>query len=270
MFNVEMLKSLMLNKYCKNIKSSWTIFFTTKYFTYDNKKTRSTNTIKIVSTIDGVTTTYTREIGLSSRDTRTVSEGLSFTPTSKCIYLLNGVWQDNLSIKYSFIDYPSCLIPSYYHELCIDQLSITCSDYSMAKVTCKDINLVITNRNGVFNDLGGTSTSLILPLTLEFNGTTGKLKFKNTMYVDPTTLMMSSTKKSGYVATNHLYFPRNEMKYQGEYEFNVLFTNFGINKTSVSSKHTIKALINTLGDCYNSEYCIINNDAEINDLGWAI
>ena len=62
---------------------------------------------------------------------------------------------------------------------------------------------------------------------------------------------------SGYVATDNLYFPINQIdSVQG---LNVTFTlrDFGNNKTNLSWTSTYYPTSNIIGQCNNSEYCIV-------------
>lgn len=242
----------------------------TKIIKYDNSATRSSNSIKIVYTIGSQSEVITSHTVMTiTRETKQISNNQVMTSPVKALTYIGDVWNE-VNVSYTFSDYSECLMPTYYHELDLSSLNFNCSNTNFATNICNDINLLITNREGVFDGFDHDELNATIPLSLISDSKGNHLAFKEVMYVEPNTLLMSKTQKQGYVETKHLYFPRNEMKYQGDYEFSIIFKNFGINKSSLSSKHKIKALINTLGDCYNSEYCILNNDAEVNDLGWVI
>lgn len=228
-------------------------------FEYLNNYTRSKNSIKVVLKQSDKTTEITHDTYLAKAKNFVLSSlNNSFVATQPTLFYSKGTWSTKAA-KYSFSNFNDIYIPSYYHSVEVDEYAIESSDYF--PVTGKDINLWLTNRNGVFNDMPNDSEYLILPLILDENG---KLKVKDTYYVDPLTLLMSSTQKEGYIPTKHLYLPKNEMRFQGEYEGILMFNDMGPEHISCIYSFTLNALLNVMGNCHNSEFCVVQNQKGMN------
>ena len=178
------------------------------------------------------------------------------------IDLLNTIYFDengwsSAPEKYTFINFDGMYAPNYYHD--INVLDFKISKEGIFPISSDNTHLMISNWNGVFDEMPLTGKYLDVPLI--FNPS-GDLIVRDTYYVDPLTLRMSKNPKSGYIATRHIYFPKNEMKYQGEYEGRLLFNDLGQDHNVYAYKFTFNALMNIMGDCQSSEYCIVASAKE--------
>lgn len=222
-------------------------------FDYDNAYTRSSNKIKLVTTAPKGSKTLTKEIETYVAKTSTITfSGQTITDESNSIILEANTLKP-IKFTYKFNGFSPQYTPSYYQTFSPSDFSIeSVSPFGFDNVNA---TLFITNRNGVYDDLPHDDEYAELPMKI-VNKT---LQFRDYYYVDPITLKMSQFKRSGYVETKHLYLPKNEMRYQGEYEGIMQFQDFGSAHAKVNFRFSLNALINIMGDCYNSEYCIMNN-----------
>ena len=81
--------------------------------------------------------------------------------------------------------------------------------------------------------------------------------FPQVMYVKPSTLEMSLEARPGFTSTSYFYLPKNRCEDILDQVFNVVVNDFGHGKTSFT--WDIRYLNNhhLVGDCSNSDYCVI-------------
>lgn len=224
--------------------------------TYNNEFTRPTNQIYIKYKIR-TSWSSTEKITLkpASDSYKTVVDNQPFSSRSKAnVFTFSTLTWSSYTLNYTFQNFDGLHMPDYYHKIKLDEFLINVSNEGKSLFKC-DPSLVITNVNGVFNDIS-TSSSVEFPLTLvsAMNGFTFELK--DIIYVHKETLMLSKTAKPGYVQTKHIYLPRNDMQNQDKYKAYLAIQNFGVDKDFVRHNFELRALKNIIGDCQNSEYCI--------------
>lgn len=242
------------------------------FFTYDNSYTRAQNKISIMLKHSTESYVYEFDMDLSNGGYVVLGDGeTKFTSVSKSLAYYKGNWVQ-INEEYLFQGFDRKQVPSFYHEFSLDTFSIK-TYFADATINSNyEAFLLVSNRNGIFNDFEHDDFLARIPISLykkeeEMIG----FCFKDILYVDPESLLMSTFSRNGYVETNHFYFPKNEMSAQGEYEIYLMCSNFGSDKVDFVATFKTKALMNTMGDCYTSEYCIRNTSAQINDnFGWAI
>lgn len=236
---------------------------TTKTLTYDNKLTGSSNEIGIKWSIvvSGKKIQYSTKTSVDVANPKTVRvNNSSFSFTSDCkysSYTAVGGWR-KVSEKLIFENFDGPYMPDFYHRIDLSNFKIKCSSGFDTALTVREGYLFITNINGTFDDLSQSGNNAIIPLTLKKSGDYYALCFLNDMYVDQLTLHMSSSPKSGFVKTKYLYLPRNEKRNENEYEFNIKLNDFGMERNNYAGTFRYKSLLNTLGDCHNSKYCVVN------------
>mgnify|MGYP003312709221 CR=1 FL=1 len=230
-----------------------------KVLTYDNRYTRANNKIRLETTSVLGTFVTTNDILLKKAQTFMInSDGQTISEETPCLYYDSGSFY-NKNYTYTFNGFESMYSPEYYHFYSPNNYSLsTTSKFSLSNI---EACLYLTNRNGVFDDMPFEDDLIKIPLSVSSKG---KLALKDKYYVDPMTLKMSATSKLGYVETSYLYLPKNEMRYQGEYEGIIRFSNFGSNGSKVIYSFKLNALANIMGDCVNSEYCVLNNKTKLN------
>ena len=133
-------------------------------------------------------------------------------------------------------------------------------------------NLAIYSDEVIFPNLGKSVLGgkyRILPLTYSKAAFTGKItfSFKDQLYVNPTSLDMSSTPMEGYVKTNQLYFPIS-LKEGKKITFSYTISNFGANSYMFAYDKNVYVSKKSLGNCGDSSVCITTSESEPDvDLG---
>ena len=224
-------------------------------FKYNNEYTRLENSIHYDIFEDSNKFSYDFDIALARPTAKVISSDSNVFKSENKIYSDNAFNRDSYETL-RFNGFEDLYIPDYYHRLDLDDFSIT-QDCGLVQMPLQysTIRLLITNRDGVFDDLFGKGEYASIPLTLVNENNVYRLSFENRMFVNKHTLRMSSEQKEDYVETRHLYFPRNEMKYQGDYNCVITFDNLGVDLNKYVYSFKLHALINTLGNCIDSEYC---------------
>ena len=234
---------------------------TIETFEYDNTYTRDENKIKIVckQTKVRIQTEYYLDVGLVSTSTNSLNSSY-YTYVSKgtiAEYSNEDGIDDSKQILV-FKGFEEKYIPDYYHKIDFSNFKIE-DDISLnIPLFCESATFSITNPNGTFEAFGNDS-AITIPLALvKDEAKKYHLGFKNKLYVNPITLEMSPTKKNGYVETNHFYLPRNGKQKENAYNCTIKISRMGIDYANFYSVFKYKSVLNTLGNCRNSEYCIVN------------
>ena len=223
---------------------------------YNNEYTRSNNEIYF-KYLSGRTWRTTDKIAMSP-----VTEGYKYLVDNQSFESRGNIsvfayetraWSTH-KVNYSFANFDDLYMPDYYHKIRLDDFQINIASDDRLLFHCTP-SLVISNVDGVFNDIS-TNSSVEFQLKTVTTSSGYAFQLKDTLYVHKETLMMSSTPKDGYVATRHIYLPRNEMSKQDKYKAYFALQNFGIDYDFVKHNFELRALKNIIGDCQNSEYCI--------------
>lgn len=229
-------------------------------FLYDNSYTRPTNTISIswgVKTTS--TTTVSHEIEVSKASSiRLNSEKYSYKSNSSCLSYNKKKGWASLNEDITFVNFIDLYVADYFHKLDLSDFYFLDNSKFTHTITAGDILLEIQNVNGAFKNLNAKNNSLQVPLKLVKDTDCYYLTPKEVLYVNPLTLDMSSIERDGYVKTNHIYFPRNGRRFENEYSCRIGITKFGLDGSQFVTSFKYKSLRNIIGDCRNSEYCVIN------------
>lgn len=155
---------------------------------------------------------------------------------------------------YKFLDYFN---EDNYYRLNLNKLKLT---YSCAKPFpgC-NAKLKFTDFNNVFPLINGgrLNTSFEIPLRYTYASGVIAFDFPEQMYVNPKTLEMSLNARPEFRITKYFYLPINKKDLLLDQTFSLEVTNFGHNKTSFSWDITYLNNRNLLGDCDNSDYCVV-------------
>ena len=231
-------------------------------YKYDNSSTRSKNTVfiryytsKPTEAVDSEH--FSRDIAKSSYEL--IEDNQSIESHNDLVVVRGNGTYSTRKIKYSFFGFDGLYVPSYYHKISVADFGITMTNTDVPFFKCEP-SLVIKNYNHIFDDVEGANDTVTFPLKTKGFKTGHSFLLKNDLYVNPETLMLSSTQKEGYVKTKYIYLPINDMQNQGKYECYFAFTNFGIDRDMLIHSFELKALRNTFGDCSNSKYCIIREN----------
>ena len=231
-------------------------------YTYQNNYTRSNNRVFIRYTtgsnsIDSPS--VERNITKSSYRIVTNNEGFSSVNSVAILSGKNLTWTAK-QIDYTFHGFEGLYVPKYYHKIDFDDFYIETNSGCKSFFDCNP-KLVMKNYNHYFDDITGANETVTFNLECDGGDPEYYVKFSDDFFVHPETLLMSSTQKEGYVKTNYLYLPINEMQNQDKFECYFMFQNFGIDKDTLLHTFELKALSNIFGNCNNSRYCILRRDA---------
>ena len=153
-----------------------------------------------------------------------------------------------------FIDYFN---EDNYYRLNLNKLKFT---YSCPKVFpgC-NATLNFTDYNNVFPYLseGDALNNIRIPLRTAVQGSKFYFDFPEQMYVNPQTLEMSIVAKPGYRLTKYFYLPINKKELLIDEVFTLEVRDFGYNKLSFSWTISYLNNRNLIGDCDNSDYCVV-------------
>ncbi len=81
--------------------------------------------------------------------------------------------------------------------------------------------------------------------------------FPSVMYVKPETLEMALEAKPGFKSTSYFYLPKNKCESLLDQEFSIVVSEFGYSKTSFTWNMRYTNNQRLIGDCSNSDYCVI-------------
>ena len=225
---------------------------------YDNKLTRSTNTIEVIyENTKGTAKSNKKTINRISGKTAKFGENSSVIGDSKSYVFSPSIGWKEMTSEYRFANFDDLYIPSFYHKLDLSDFMISMSEANLKIFNCKASLLI---ENYVATNYQSDDPYLTIPLTFEsVRNTYLYLKPAIDLFVDKETLEMSLESHQNYVKTRHFYLPRNGFKNQEDYTFTILFQDFGNDHLKVYHTFKMRALSNTIGDCVSSEYCIIKS-----------
>ena len=225
-------------------------------FAYDNSFTRTSNEIyvKYSTNTSAFLRSKTVQMNICKSTSGTINDKESITSNSVVTSLIKNASWSTVNLTYNFVNFDDTYTPDYYHKIKLSDYKINIDSTYKDFLDCEP-SLIIKNVDGVFNDIAKTK-SVEFPLSLKETSTGVTLQLKDKLYVDKQTLLLSKTKKEGYVETKHIYLPRNEMRNQDKFTGYLVFQNFGIDKSLLRHDFSFNALKNIVGDCQNSQFCI--------------
>ena len=229
-------------------------------FTYRNEYTRLKNKVFIrYATGSNYVDSPTVDRNTSRGSYRTISNNEGFSSSSTVAILKPNLTWETKQIDYTLHGFDGLYVPKYYHKIDFDDFYIETDPDYPSFFDCSP-SFVMKNYNHYFDNITNANETVTFNLECEEAVNEFYFKFANDMYVHPETLLMSSTQKEGYVKTNFLYLPINEIQNQEKFECYFMLQNFGIDKDAVLYPFEIRALSNIFGNCNNSRYCILRSD----------
>lgn len=160
-------------------------------------------------------------------------------------------YSDSLQFR-NFVDY--FLVDSYY-RLTLKQFSFTAS---LLDESFDSAYLYIENYKSCFSSLTNSEGIVKIPLVVKKDkNTTFSIDFADILYVEPQSLFMSLTPKTGYKATHYFYLPINKMSEVNDTKF--IFEINGISDHKINLRWEVNYAneIGLIGDCSTSEYCLV-------------
>lgn len=228
---------------------------------YDNRYTRPEDNYLIVDEKIGPSVkTYKHYVSLAKSSSVSLTDPVHvYNSVSQNYSYKSGVWTFSVETL-KFYNFEDQYVPDFYHKIDPTYFYI-CPErsYNEDNLMFTGGYFTITNKDGLFNSFNHDSEIAFIPLTLVKKENKYVLAFANNLYVNKTTLEMSSSYKVGFVKTRYFYLPRNEKRYEDFYECGIVLTGLGQDKSNFISKFRYKSLKNIFGDCRNSKYCIINS-----------
>lgn len=158
--------------------------------------------------------------------------------------------------SFQFPDYIDYFNIDTYHRLDLNSVSFnyTCS----SSFTYSSAYLQIFDENNIFPYIDKNEDDYFLvPLKVTKNGNTYKFSFKNQFYVHPKTAQMSFDPEEDFTLTRYFYLPKNGREDLLDTKMNVYLYGAGLSASNISWNLTYLASQNLLGDCSDSDYCII-------------
>ena len=230
----------------------------TSEYDFPNTYTRSTNTMFIrykSSNATSMTETQHFQRNLAKGKYQYITDNQSISSNNQLAVVTSNGSYSFKNMTYGFQGFDGIYVPSFYHKIDLSEFKITVISTYKPFFYCEP-SLVIKNYNGIFDGITGASETATFPLSLKEVTGGYTFQFRKATYVDPETLKMYSSSRTGCVKTKHIYFPINEMQNQDQIECYLLLQNFGIDHDTLIHNFTFHALRNTFGDCSNSKYCI--------------
>ena len=248
------------DKYSSKEILSGTITKPGKYnYIYNNQYTRTKSKLFIkyaTSETGSYKTSAKYDFNVTGASKSTYINDVESITTTKTI----GVFKSDLSFEakhltYTFEGFADYYAPEYYQKINLDEFKIYL-DKEFHVFMNSNPWLVLANVDNLFCDIDRVDDYASFPLTLNDQGDFYSLSLAHTMYVNPSTLRMSSNPKTGYVQTEHIFLPVNEMQHQRDFSAYFALKSMGIDNDYWVSRFEIKASLNLLGDCHNSKYCV--------------
>lgn len=152
--------------------------------------------------------------------------------------------------KYNYFD------EVVYHRLTLTRFCVSYECFLDFPGCTAKLHFVDYNRVFPYLDSHTSTPTFDIPLTTYVRSGVVYFDFPN-MYVNPDTLDMSLIARPGFELTKQFFLPINKMDLLLDQVFNLQVSEFGYGKTSFS--WDIKYLTNyyLIGDCNDSEYCVI-------------
>lgn len=231
-------------------------------YTYNNSYTRNTNKIFLkyrYKSGGSQTTSGSYDFNLVGGKTYQFDDESIISSTGSVGIFHSDMTFSEENITYTFEGFDDYYAPNYYQKIELSEFHIYV-DEKYHKYIHANPSLVIANVDGVFDDINGSDESVIFPLQLIETENGFSFALASSYYVDPFTLLMSTNPKAGYVQTEHIFLPVNKMAVQQEFESYFALQNFGISNEYLIHHFTLSAVNNIMGDCTNSEYCVVREN----------
>lgn len=226
---------------------------------YDNKFTRTNNKIVIKQTdlINKTVQFYQHDLEISSEIPSLIKND-TYTSTKIIYCYKNGRWNETHETL-SLEGFEHLYSPNYYHKIDFNDFKIHL-DSELGKLRYSKASLLISNRNGVFDALEHDSIYAHINLKLkEIDSEIYCFEFARQMYVNRHNLRMFESYQNNCVKTNHFYLPINEKRYEEEYDCFLVIESIGIDDAKLSHEFKLKTQKNIVGDCLNSEFCVLRS-----------
>ncbi|MBO5578507.1 MAG: hypothetical protein J5955_05365, partial [Bacilli bacterium] len=140
----------------------------------------------------------------------------------------------------------------------VDVSTISFNYIPTDKYQCRNVFLEINDNQNIYPNITKINGSNLIriPLTIENNNGEISLKTKSNMYVNTTTLDMSSYRSSNYIETSEFYIPLGFEEKMENNESRIVIEESGYNLNTVYIPLTYFKNTRLFGSCSDSDYCI--------------
>lgn len=186
--------------------------------------------------------------------TEYTANGGSLTIPYVCFGVLDNTLVNQES--YNFKDTNEFLSLDAQSRIDLSELSFTYTPSNYYSV--KEAFLEIIDYQNIYPNLtkvDGDKT-IRIPLTAVNVNSNVRFELNNTMYVNQSSLDMSSTPREGYIETSSLYVPFAKQMKMCDNEVKVVLHESGFDLAEITIPMTFVIDRNTFGFCSDSDYCI--------------
>ena len=124
------------------------------------------------------------------------------------------------------------------------------------KLTFNSCKARILDINNYFTLFSKTNDFAYIPLTLKQEDDRYYMKFQG-IYANPDTLECSPIQYAGYRPCDKLYIPLSKIKEVKPFQFVISLYQLGISRTTIHLTVSYYPTGNLVGECSNSEYCLV-------------
>ncbi len=157
--------------------------------------------------------------------------------------------------QYIFSENVGNIVEDSYYRLNIDQFNFLYEP--IINPTYESAQLMIINPPFCFSGLKkANEKSVSIALEITYKDKWCIFSYKETMYVDPKTLLMSKFPQQGYLATHYLYLPLNYYETIIKTNFTINIKGFGPSKRNFSWNIKYLETNQFIGDCSFADYCV--------------
>ena len=232
----------------------------TYVYKYENTYTRLKNQVHI-RVSNGITTKESDLIERNIKNTnyQFIDNNGTIVSQNDVLVFRNDMACERRHLSYSFNGFEGLYVPAYFHKIDLSDYVLGIENEEHNLFECSP-TLVVNNYESAFSEISGESENVVFNLEAVERNNSFTFRLKDDYFVDPLSLKMSTQKNiNTSIKTQHIYFPRNEMRNQDKYKCYFVMNDFGIDKCQIIYHFEIMALKNILGDCSNSKYCIVKD-----------
>ena len=164
---------------------------------------------------------------------------------------------NGISEKYKFDHFLDYFNVDNYYRLDLEDVYITYSSPKTCPPGLAHLHFVDYLSLFPYLDSDDPVPTFDIPLTTKSVAGHIYFTFPSIMYVKPQSLEMSLVARPGFVQTKYFYLPVNHCKDLLDQTFTLVVDEFGHNKNSFSWDIRYINNRNLIGDCSNSDYCVV-------------
>ena len=166
-------------------------------------------------------------------------------------------YQNKRMEQYQFVNFLDYFNEDNYYRLNLKRLRIHYYCFNGFPGCNAKLKFIDYNRVFPLLDNNEPIPSFEIPLRYSTSGSYLWFDFPEQMYVNPDNMEMSLNAKPGYRLTKYFYLPINKKESLLDQVFTLNVSDFGYDKVSFSWNITYLNNRNLLGDCNNSDYCVV-------------